>query len=59
MNHSIMVVMSLDNSFYVFCTGSNALADKGILRVFLLLVSLHIDLHVLTAIHPLVELNGF
>lgn len=54
-----MVVISLDNSFYVFCTGSNALADKGILRVFLLLVSLHIDLRVLTAIHPLVELYGF
>lgn len=59
MNHSIMVVISLDNSFYVFCTGSNALADKGILRVFLLLVSLHIDLRVFTAIHPLVELYGF
>lgn len=38
MNHSIMVIISLDNSFYVFCNGSSALADKWSLKVFLFLV---------------------
>lgn len=59
MNHSIMVIISLDNSFYVLCNGSSALADKWSLKVFLFLVSLYIDLYIFIAAHSLMEPYGF
>lgn len=58
MNHRVMVVKSLDNSFYMLLDPTPWQA-KRILRVFLLLVSLYIDMCVFIAIHPLVDLCGF